>query len=632
MFRKHKPNPPSWRFAPTGGGAEQGNSPGMQTFKEDAMAAMVREVLQNSLDQRVDGLPQVTVRFVMRELPPALFGARQLLPHVESSLAEAERDGNEPMIRRLRTAQTALRARKIRVLSMTDSGTIGLRDERWNNLIFKEGAPNAGANAGGSFGFGKNAPFNLSDANVVFYTTRYMDRNAKFGRGLYMAGRAILMSHDDSNGKGRLQSVGFYAAHGGKDDVNGRIEGEAVPVELAPEQYGAGVHIVGFSRAARRWGDDVARAAVENFFCAIHWGTLRIVIAEDSGDDRIIDADSLPIEIERLGASGRAARAYYETLRDQRKIAIEGSGVMDGIGGLSLWLATGDEEAVNRLCYVNRKGMKITDARLFGKNPFSPAGGAGWQPWTAVAIAAADDGESRLRRLEPPAHNEVSYKLLDDASERGFMESELRAARAKIAAAIKERFGEDNAASRDNASELAELFPDSEDGENAESVEFKNLPPAVIKRDDGKTAYGYGLDDEDEGDDEDEREPGGGGGGGGGGGARDRKRVGGAADARVERALRLGGDEMLIVIDAGEAREVALGVVAAGEQFVRGEPRLPFRSARLAREGAGDVLVDARGNLALRGINGRVSIVARLERPPEEYAGFRVVNIGDDND
>lgn len=630
MFRKHKPNPPSWRFAPTGGGAEQGNSPGMQTFKEDAMASMVREVLQNSLDQRVDGLPYVSVRFAVRDLPAALFGARELLPHARAALKEAEADGNDAMTRRLRVAERALRAKSLRVLSIVDAGTVGLRDERWNNLIFKEGAPNAGANSGGSFGFGKNAPFNLSDVNAVFYTTRYMDRNAKFGRGLYMAGRAILMSHDSPHDKQRLQSVGFYAAHG-KGEPNIRIEGESVPLELTPSERGTGVHIVGFSRQSWRWRDDVARAAIENFFCAIHWGALKIVIAEDSGDDRIIDADSLPIEIERLGASGRAARAYYETLRDQQEIAIEGSGVMDGIGGLSLWLATGDEDAVNRLCYVNRKGMKITDARLFGKNPFSPAGGAGWQPWTAVAIAAADDGESRLRRLEPPAHNEISYRLLEDAGERGFMESELRAARAKIAVAIKERFGEDNAASRDNASELAELFPDSEDGENAESVEFKNLPPAAIKRDDGKTAYGYGLGGDDEGDDEDEREPGGGGGGGGGGGVRDRKRIGGAADARVERALRLGGDEMLIVIDAGDAAEVALGVVAAGEQFVRGEPRLPFESARVAGSDA-KVEVDQRGNLRLMGIDGRVSVVARLKSAPEEYAGFRVVNIGDEDE
>ena len=44
---------PSWRFAPTGG--EQGNNPGQAYFANNALAQMVRETLQNSLDHPEPG-------------------------------------------------------------------------------------------------------------------------------------------------------------------------------------------------------------------------------------------------------------------------------------------------------------------------------------------------------------------------------------------------------------------------------------------------------------------------------------------------------------------------------------------------------------------------------------------------
>ena len=70
---------------------------------------------------------------------------------------------------------TAISEPTISCLAITDSGTTGLRDDNWRNLIFREGTPtNTGSQTkGGSFGFGRNAPFNLSDCNTVIYSTRY---------------------------------------------------------------------------------------------------------------------------------------------------------------------------------------------------------------------------------------------------------------------------------------------------------------------------------------------------------------------------------------------------------------------------------------------------------------------------
>ena len=105
-------------------------------------------------------------------------------------------------------------------LAIIDNGTTGLQQDNWRNLIFREGTPTAaeGQTKGGSFGFGKNAPFNLSTCNTVIYSTRYVSIPAK-GRVEHLAGRSQLVSHDDPGHPDvRLQQTGFLAIHPRKDD------------------------------------------------------------------------------------------------------------------------------------------------------------------------------------------------------------------------------------------------------------------------------------------------------------------------------------------------------------------------------------------------------------------------------
>lgn len=73
-------------------------------------------------------------------------------------------EGDKDSIERYRNMRDILRKPKIMTLAFIDSNTTGLRGKNWDNLIFKEGTPTAGdgKTKGGSFGFGKNAPFNLS--------------------------------------------------------------------------------------------------------------------------------------------------------------------------------------------------------------------------------------------------------------------------------------------------------------------------------------------------------------------------------------------------------------------------------------------------------------------------------------
>lgn len=69
-----------WRFASNNKGIVDGfNDPGIETFSADSISSMVREVIQNSVDQQVDESRPVVVDFdffqvTQDEIP----GGRQL--------------------------------------------------------------------------------------------------------------------------------------------------------------------------------------------------------------------------------------------------------------------------------------------------------------------------------------------------------------------------------------------------------------------------------------------------------------------------------------------------------------------------------------------------------------------------
>ena len=98
-----QPTESTWRFAPTGGGAEQGISPGQQYFVNDAVTKTVRELLQNCIDHPVEGIETVEVKFQLIQANPDDIGAGALKEHIESSLAEVTKDRDTDAVERLQT-------------------------------------------------------------------------------------------------------------------------------------------------------------------------------------------------------------------------------------------------------------------------------------------------------------------------------------------------------------------------------------------------------------------------------------------------------------------------------------------------------------------------------------------------
>ena len=461
MTNTSRDNPhPRWRFAPNEGGAEQGVNPGQTHFSADAFTNMVREVLQNSLDHHQTGLDGVRVTFRTLSIPAEDIQATQLLLHARASLQEAEAGQNPDTTRHYSEMEAALSVNQIPCLAIVDENTTGLQGDNWRNLIFREGMPqNTGkVTKGGSVGLGKHASFNLSACNTVIYSTRYVARAAR-GKVCHMAGRSQLMTHaDPSVSHGRLRDVGFLGNH--QDGrYNEPIRGPDIPEAFRLQNSGTGVFIIGFRRERfPGWVKQATEEILRNFFYAIHTGNLEVHLQDqDAGTQSILDQKSLDAEMEQLGEKD-PSRQYFQAIRGE-PLETNPSGKLGPSRRMMVWIDT-NRNAPKKLAHLNRRGMLITDAGRLGENPFKPYGSGGWAPWCAVTMAADENTDRFIRRMEPATHNAIHPGELLDPAEQESATEELKHHRDQIAELIRSRIEQDGATQTSNITELAEMFPD----------------------------------------------------------------------------------------------------------------------------------------------------------------------------
>ena len=403
-------------------------------------------------------------RINLTHLLPQDAGVKDLRPHVESSLQEVIRDQDTDAIEHYRRMLEAISKPSIPCLAITDSGTTGLQGPNWRNLIFREGTPTntQGQVKGGSYGLGKNAPFNLSSCNTVIYSTRYVSVAAK-GRVEHMAGRSQLVSHDDPNQPDlRLQQTGFLAMHE-PSRPNRPVEGPAIPQSFRLGQQGTGVFIIAFdTNAYPDWANETAMATATQFFYAIHARKMTVTIDGGHGENpRVINHDTLDIELDNFPSDDPTPH-YYRAIIENEPALTDPTGRLDQMGRMQVLVSTA-KDAPRRTAHINRRGMLITDSRLISENPFYPSGGAAWPNWCAVSMAHDEAADSFIRRMEPPAHDSVHYKQLREPDKQQAASFELRAQREQVTRIVKERIDTDLGRASTNVDELAELFPDVPD-------------------------------------------------------------------------------------------------------------------------------------------------------------------------
>ena len=459
-----------WQFPPRNGGIDFVQDPSSAHFSDAPIPKLVREVLQNSLDARENGIYEpVVVKFRHTEIDRSLIGATRLYKHLTACLNRAKAEKHHPSVVRLyENACKTLRAKTVRCLSITDSRTTGLSDSKWDALVVQEGAvqkSSVGA-PGGSYGIGKNAVFNVSDIRAVFYSTRYV--NGREGRIEKMQGKATLMSHPNpDNANDHLQHIGFYAAHNGEPLVTTEIHDF-----FRLDEPGAGVFVMGFNPRSSAWMEDIASAVIENFFDAIHKKTLIVEISSDDAESITVDHETIDQLFEGLFSKKPDAFYYYKAIRDAESMptpSISKAGVLNA----QVLIGSGPR----RTAYVNRNDMLITASREQKTNPIAPRGKSLWPDYAAVVTPATDEGDAWVRYMENPSHDSISSGQLLDAKQQRQADKIFADARRELREIIDKKADISKYGDTSNLDELRDYFPELDP--NAEGN--RNLDVKPIK-------------------------------------------------------------------------------------------------------------------------------------------------------
>ena len=445
-----------WHFPPTCGGSLSGlNDSSQEHFQANAWEHTIRETIQNSLDAADEQKSEpVTVEISEITIPASEIGSKDLAEHMKQA-SECTDKKNKKGVNFYKNALKVLRQDEIPVLAITDTNTTGLVDKKWDGLVHEEGTTSKDRDAsGGSFGIGKNAPYLVSSIKTVCYSTRYLQRKGKHGkkpgRIEQSIARCKISSHRDPKYPHEyLQNIGF----GTKTEIkkNQRApttDGKNIYKKFRLDNVGSGIFIIGFEPKTKDWVKIAKESITRNFFVAIHEKKLEVIINSESINYETLD------NIFENGKKKENSRHYYHIIRDSDiKKSIEGN-----IGKFIIKLCIGDEDLPNRIAYVNRRGMLITDERTFKKNPFSTSAGKGWAKYAGVVIAQDDKTDEKIRELEPPNHSTIELERVNDQEKRELIKKELKEIQKKITDFVNEHIDSNDEENDIQLSELAGIL------------------------------------------------------------------------------------------------------------------------------------------------------------------------------
>ena len=460
-----------WLFPPTGGGVAAGfNDPGLAHFGGAREQSLARETIQNSLDAAARLGQPVDVEFELQELAGDWFRKDELAAAVEACRVSA--GGDEKALSALEAMRLLLDRRSLTFLRIADRNTTGLAGRNWRALVKESGASwhegAAGRTAGGSWGIGKNAPFTVSPLRTVFYWTRFEEDGAPRE---FFQGKSVLMSHRQ-DGEER-QGTGFF----GLTDGCEALEGDAVPPDIrrieGDRPSGTSLWIAGFPKRDG-WQERIARRVVASFFGAIADGDLSVSLetgADAERDITTIDRETLDGWFERLGRNGDSgddsgeideveeAQLFRDVLRTEEPIEAQ----IAGLGHCRLYIRVddGDERLPSKVGLMRRTGMLITTQQA-GLLRFP-----GMRRFIAICRFEGEEGNTLLRQMENPQHNQFEPDHIEDPDRRDAAVRALRRATEWIRKVIRERAAPPVSAEPTPLSELSRLLPDLEPAEDS---------------------------------------------------------------------------------------------------------------------------------------------------------------------
>lgn len=441
-----------WRFreAPRDRGRDYGN-PNVHAFPPD-LKTLLRESVQNVLDQRLGGTAEVTISLISlsggaRDQFLTAMSWDELGPHV---VAAGKQD--QKMARRLRAGLSRLQdpSHPLQLLRIEDRRTTGLiggeSDGNFaalcrNNLdSHKEDA----SGAGGSHGLGKATVVRASAINTVMFSSNLSVPDPEHHRTeCRVFGRTELVWREIPDGRQWAGPGWFGVPVESMDDVDSswgqRVLAKDLHLDRPVGVSGTTVLVVGFEDPDVEGASDpdaFVDAAAEiistEFWKPLHDGQLVVETqAVEGPDERVTKQRAVDASATRAGYVAAASRwkeqACVEALLDADDVvavtvplevpARTGAEPHEMFRHEAVVLVrraeSSDGEDIGKIAYHRGFGMTVLTETPSGRR-------IGARPWQAVVLAgtAVDDSpasrrvERFLREAEPPAHND--WELTDD--------------------------------------------------------------------------------------------------------------------------------------------------------------------------------------------------------------------------
>jgi hypothetical protein len=415
-----------WRFLTNEGQEEEGlGHAGIETFKSSPYPGLARESAQNSLDARLKTSedPHEPIRMIFRQQMvsrDSIPEVQELQQALDACLARSRDRKTRKDTLFFELACEAIRKPMISILTVEDYGTTGLigpseAGKPFHALVKGAGvSQKSSADAGGSFGIGKNAAFAVSQLRTVFYSTLYQQCASRY----YLAqGKAILVSHTDRR-KAEKRGIGYC----GRADFQAVEIPEALPEWLHRTETGTTVASLAFQHGDS-WEWQMAESLVRNFFAAVQQGAVSFTVIREGSEPieitkdivgSLFEHDLIREAAEGTGSSSDlsfALNMHQALVSPQTKVFEQ---TFDGIGGFRFRLLEG--VGLPRKIGFLRNGMYLTEnLRHFG-HPLARFSLS--RDFVGVVEPLDAKTSGRLRELENPRHDELSADRLDDAKER----------------------------------------------------------------------------------------------------------------------------------------------------------------------------------------------------------------------
>lgn len=375
----------TWEFAPTGGSPDEGiHNPMIEYFIGNYNYYLAREIIQNSLDAKVDFKDAVTVEFKLEYFNHTDFPGYTSLNEVLVKCKDYWNDEDTHGF--IDNATKCLKQREIPVLKISDYNTKGLsgadndRNGTWYKLVKSRGSSSKTGGEGGSFGLGKGAPFAASDLRTVFYSTR------NEGAFTIFQGIAELVSFEEDDIKRGIGSFG--------DGQYSLRDGKKFPSERFYRKLtGTDIYIAGYKNN-KGWETNLVKSILRNFWFAIFKKELKVLIEgneiNSSNLEHYLTANfsGEPFR-DDVKPSGNPLQYYLAINRGQyfqEHLPI--------LGDASFYFMETEE-------YLNHVAMMRKSHMVILSRPFRFPGF-----YSGVFICDNDNGNQELRKMEPPAHDE----------------------------------------------------------------------------------------------------------------------------------------------------------------------------------------------------------------------------------